>query len=197
MAQEEVTTQVEWKTPGFILVEDIVKEYPALFAASWELRYTSRVSKLGERTGGKGRNQHSDPTANAALRELPPEAKRRFDAIRQAILQTHKHKDGLIRLKLIDLIYWKRTHTLAEAAHEVSYSKEQAAEIRFEFIQDVKKALGLSDCQGCRHYRKLFPNVLACHYFLDAFNLRVQDLDGCYSKSLEEGPCPYYEEEVV
>lgn len=184
------------KSPGTILVEEIIRAYPALHAASWELRNTYCTTRL-TKAPVSGKGGRKDPTASAALRELPPDEKRKYQAIQQAIRRTHYRKNKLARLALVDLVYWKRTHTLAEAAAALSCSLQEAESFRDEFIQMVKEALGISDCEGCKYYRKLLPTIRACHYCLDTFHPRIHDIDGCYSKRLEDGPCPYYEEEVI
>lgn len=163
--------------PGYVIVEEIIREYPALLAASRELRYAFRAS---------GSN---DPTASTAMRELPPEGKRRLDAIRQAIRKTHNMENGLLRLNLIHMVFWKKTHTLAQAAAELSCTEQQAERYLDEFIRSVKESLGISDCEGCKYYRRIYQKVKGCCYCWDNHQMRVRDAAGCYSKRI-------YDEEV-
>ncbi|MCI2106836.1 MAG: hypothetical protein LKK00_09010, partial [Intestinimonas sp.] len=153
--------------PGYLIVEEIIREYPALLAESHELRYAFRTS---------GSN---DPTASAAMRELPPEGKRRLDAIRQTIRKTHYMENGLLRLNLINMVYWKKTHTLTQAAMELSCTEQQAELYRNEFIRSVKESLGITDCEGCKYYRSIYQKVKGCCYCRDNYQMRIRDAAGC------------------
>lgn len=70
------------------------------------------------------------------------------EAIEIAIRETGQLIDGAERIKLIDLIYWRRTHTLQGAALAVHVSERTAQEWHRKFIRLVAQKRGLlrKDC---------------------------------------------------
>lgn len=178
---------VQAKMPGELTVEEIIRVYPALHSLYREWQNTSVTVSYGEHIAGRGGRK--DPTANAAMHEIPESRQRAYDAVRRTINETHRFSDGLARLKVIDLIYWKRTHTLAEAAEEAHCSISSAQTYQNDFIQGVKKRMEITDCEGCLHYRH-FYNIRACHYCLDTGHLR--DATACLVADVRLRICPYY-----
>lgn len=82
-------------------------------------------------------------------RRIPNKKKRRladdeFSAVETAIEETKKRIDGAERLRLIDLVLWKRTHTLQGAAMAVHVSERTAQEWHRQFIRLVGQKRGLS-----------------------------------------------------
>lgn len=64
-------------------------------------------------------------------------------AVEGAIAETERLVDGAERLRLIDLVLWKRTHTLQGAAMAVYVSERTAQEWHRQFIRLVGKKRGL------------------------------------------------------
>lgn len=64
-------------------------------------------------------------------------------AVADAIAETEQLVDGAERLRLIDLVLWKRTHTLQGAAMEVYVSERTAQEWHRQFIRLVGQKRGL------------------------------------------------------
>ena len=85
----------------------------------------------------------SNPTATAALRELSPINQKEHDAVRRAIAETRRYKDGQDRLAIIRLVFWDKSHTLSGAALAVSCSWRTAAEWHRQFIRLVANNFGL------------------------------------------------------
>ena len=67
-----------------------------------------------------------------------------FSAVEAAIEETKQRIDGAERLRLIDLVLWKRTHTLQGAAMAVYVSERTAQEWHRQFIRLVGQKTGLS-----------------------------------------------------
>lgn len=85
-------------------------------------------------------------TETAALQRLYDGDYKVYLAIKAAIDETVQMETGQARLKLIELIYWKRHwKTIEGAAYEVGYSIQRAKEIHGEFIRLVA------------YYRRLIP----------------------------------------
>lgn len=77
-------------------------------------------------------------TETAALQRLYDGDYKVYLAIKAAIDETAQMETGQTRLKLIELIYWKRYwKTIEGAAYEVGYSTQRAKEIHGEFIRLV------------------------------------------------------------
>lgn len=64
-------------------------------------------------------------------------------AVAEAIAETEQLVDGAERLRLIDLVLWKRTHTLQGAAMAVYVSERTAQEWHRQFIRLVGQKRGL------------------------------------------------------
>ena len=67
----------------------------------------------------------SRTTEDAALRStLSADELRIIEAVEMAVAMQERQPNGAERLKMIRLVYWQRTHTLAGAALECHYSEE-------------------------------------------------------------------------
>ena len=120
----------------------MIRQYPALKARLEELQSQSVTANLSGMPHGGG---VSDPTADAATRELPPEKQREFEAVRGAVESTLAHKGtGLERLELIRLVYWANTHTLEGAALKLHISYRTARRWCQEFTEMVGEKYGFA-----------------------------------------------------
>lgn len=72
-------------------------------------------------------------------------ALREFEAVRAAIEQTERMSNGANRLKVIELVFWKRTYTLPGAALQVPCSERVAQRWHADFIRAVARNFGLLD----------------------------------------------------
>lgn len=85
------------------------------------------------------------PEAKKALRAYP-KAKARGDraivaAVERALKQQKRYYNADARLKMIELVYFKRTHTLYGAAVQVEYSIETLKKWNLELLSAVYVAL--------------------------------------------------------
>ncbi len=64
-------------------------------------------------------------------------------AVEAAIDQTKDIPTGEEQLKVIDLVYWKNTHTLRGAAMEIPCHYETARHWHTDFVKRVAKNFGL------------------------------------------------------
>ena len=74
---------------------------------------------------------------------LTEKEQRRYDAVRSAIGETERMPTGTQRLALIDLVYWKRSHTLFGAAMRIPISERTAQKCNAQFIRMTEKYLDL------------------------------------------------------
>lgn len=70
---------------------------------------------------------------------------REKEAVQSAIEQTRQCADGEAQLQLIDLVFWRRTHTLSGAAMVIPCSERTARRWHTEFIRRVARNYGLLD----------------------------------------------------
>ena len=64
-------------------------------------------------------------------------------AVQRAIEQTTQMENGLERMKVIDLVFFSRTHTLEGAAMMVPCSYDTAQKYHAQFIKAVARNMGL------------------------------------------------------
>lgn len=119
----------------------------------WMIRlYPMRVEELSRRQAAtvtpnySAMPKGSDPsrtTENLGTISLGNPADREMDAVRLAIEDTLKLKDGNYRMILVDLVFWRKTHTLNGAALELHTSERTAERWHNDFIHQVAKNFGL------------------------------------------------------
>lgn len=122
-------------------VKGMIRRYPELCAKEKALHDVSISPNSSGLPGGKG--GHSDPTAFAAMRELPPTNQRELDAVHKAVEATRALDTGKERLHLVRLVFWDRTHTLDGAAIQCHVSYRTARRWNGEFIRLVATNFGL------------------------------------------------------
>lgn len=121
-------------------VRSVIRYYPKHEAALKDLHQTSVTASYAgmPHTGTVG-----NPTAQAAVRHLPYDDQREYEAVLLAIQKTRCMPNGSLRLKLIRLVYWDRSHTVDGAGMAIGYGSRQARKINGDFIKLVAENLGL------------------------------------------------------
>lgn len=130
-------SKTKYKWWGYI--KSVIRAYPDLqkqYAALHEQTVTSNLSGM---PGGGGASRG---TENIAIRQLPKPLQEELEAVQKAINVTERMKTGRDRLKLIDLEFWKQSHTLQGAAMKIPISYETAKDYRGDFIKTVAYFLG-------------------------------------------------------
>ena len=122
-------------------VKGMIRRYPELCAKEKALRETCLSPKLSGQPGGKGRA--SDPTADAALRELPEINRRELEAVRRAIEETRRLDTGEERLRMIRLVFWEKKYTLEGVANKLHRCRRTVVQWHGEFIRNVAKNIDL------------------------------------------------------
>lgn len=121
-------------------VKSMVRRYPYLAREYSDLKELSSSEE-----GARSKNKISRPTENLALRELPKTAQREYEAVRRAVETVKTYKTGKEQLQIIDLVYWKKTHSLSGAALKVGFSYDRAKQLHTQFLRLVAKYYGLLD----------------------------------------------------
>ena len=123
-------------------VKGMVRRYPALRAEYADLHSQSVTANYSgmPRSGDVSRG-----TEDIAVRELPTNSQREYEAVRRAIEQTKRYQNGLQRLAIIRMVLWDRQYTLDGAALQIPCSWRTAAQWHGEFIRLVASNYGLMD----------------------------------------------------
>lgn len=123
-------------------VKDIIRRYPDLKEEYQELHNVSMVANYSAepRGGCLGRALES-----VAIRELPSNKQREYEAVRRAIETTERYRNGRDRLWVIKMVYWEKSHTIAGAALIIPCHEQAAKQWHREFIRLVASNFGLMD----------------------------------------------------
>ena len=124
----------------WIYVKNTIRAYPTHKQNLEEMHrmpVTSSASGMPGSPGGVNRR-----TEDIALRQLPPQDQREYDAVQKAVNATKAMQTGQERLQIISLVFWKKSHTLDGAAMKVNVSASTAAAYHWEFIMMVGFFLG-------------------------------------------------------
>lgn len=133
-------SKTRYKWWGYI--KAVIRAYPSLRKEYEDLHEQSITAKMSSVPGCGG---VSRGTEDIAIRELPYTKQREYEAVKRTIEATKRIEGGDLRVMIIDLVYWKNSHTLAGAAMKTGYSYDRAKQIHREFIVSVAKHYGLLD----------------------------------------------------
>ena len=123
-------------------VKGMIRRYPSLKEEYADLH---RQSITPNYTGMPGGGVVGRGVEAVALRELPTTKQREYEAVKMAVAATERMSASCDRLKVIDLVFWKRSHTLDGAALTIPCSYRTARRYHSEFIMTVASMYGLLD----------------------------------------------------
>lgn len=116
-----------------------LKAYPSLIAKKDDIQRLNIIAKYsGEPSGGGA----SRSTEEIAIRDLPPAEAALVDAISSAMDEISRRRDGDYIVRLIDLVYFKQTHTIQGAAAVLNMSEKTARRRHGDFIILTARKLG-------------------------------------------------------
>lgn len=121
----------------------MIRDYPLRYEELQRRRFPRIVVTYD--TICRAGSETSRQTERLAMTELPTVAMREYEAVRLAISQTLQLNGGKERLHLIDIVFWRRTHTLQGAAIRCHVSYDTAVRWHREFICLVGVNFGLID----------------------------------------------------
>ena len=112
--------------------------YKDIERAAHNQRVTAQYNK------GRGGGGATRTTENVALRNgLTKQQERELQAIEKALRTTRRGPDGKIRVRVLDMVYFRNTHTIEGAAQQVHVSYKTAWRWTDNFVRLVGKNLGL------------------------------------------------------
>lgn len=112
-------------------VKAVIRSYPVLKKEYNELHEQSLTANITGMPAGGGSGRG---TENIALRELQGPKQAEYESVRKAIAVTERMRTGEERLKLIDTVFWKKSHTLSGAAYKLNISYDTAIDYHGDFI---------------------------------------------------------------
>lgn len=138
-------SQPRW--PWWSYVKEIIRRYPALAAQLRDIQSPGITVQYGGTGGGSGISRQ---TERLALAELPGSTQREYQAVADALAALESRPGGRERLKLIRMVYWRRTHTLAGAAYKLHISEITARRWNREIILLVAEKMGLFEAKKAK-----------------------------------------------
>lgn len=123
-------------------IKAVVRAYPLHHEKLYNSKLQHTTAPVSVIPCGSGINR---TTEALALRQLPADAQREYDAVYQASRQTmREHRwNGAERLQLIDMVYWRQSHKLEGAAMVLNISYGTAKNWHNDFIVCVAVCMGL------------------------------------------------------
>lgn len=118
----------------------MIRAYPSLKSEYDELHCQSMVA---DNSGMPKAHSSTRTTENIAMRQLPEDDQKDYDAVTKAIEVVKRHPDGAQKLALIRYVYWcEKEHTVGHAAPRIGVSEATAKRWHGEFVKLVAKNRG-------------------------------------------------------
>ena len=126
-----------WRSYATNAMRDYLR-YKAVEKEAHSQKITAQYNK--GRAGGSGASR---TTETAALRSgLTRQQERELDAVERAVRSTRRGPDGKLRVKVVEMVYFRGTHTIEGAAQSVHVSYSTAWRWTDNFIRLVGQNLG-------------------------------------------------------
>ena len=113
-----------------------IRYYPTLKASKDATQLTSTTAGYSGMPHGSGTSR---TTECAALRTLSPREEEELDAIELAVQQIGRKYDGQEILKIIEMVDWRKTHTVEGAGMVLFKDKNTTQRLRAKFVYAVAK----------------------------------------------------------
>jgi len=124
-------------------VRNVIRAYPTLKEEYDELHNPMITAAYGG-AGGARSSDIGNPTMKAAIRQLPSQEQREFEAVNAAVWVTERYPNGQQRIEIIRRMYWsKQQYSIGGAGELVGYGYTQARQIHREFVALVADYMGL------------------------------------------------------
>lgn len=117
----------------------IAEKWPLLREEYEDLHAQSVTPKLSGMPGGGG---VSRAVEDIALRTLPGNKQREYDAARFALDEILRRPDAIRRREIVKLRYWDKTMTIAGAGMRVNFSERSARRICWRYILAIGCGMG-------------------------------------------------------
>ena len=118
---------------------NMIRDYPGRRAEYNDLHEQKITADLSGMPGG---GSASRTVENIAVRLLPQQEQREFDAVRKAVDYTKALHDGNLRMKVIRLTLMGKTYSIPGAALIANVSERTARRYRWQFVLLVGHTYG-------------------------------------------------------
>ena len=119
----------------------MARNYPNLCL---ELKDKQSISTTSNYSSTHRGSREARGTESAAIRQLSPVKMREYEAVRKAVEDAGAVPgNGYLRLKLVEMVYFKRTHTLEGVCQVLHISYGTAKNYNHDFLCCVAKNFGL------------------------------------------------------
>ena len=119
----------------------MARNYPNLCR---ELKEKQSISTTANYSSGPRGSGEARGTESAAMRQLPHAKMREYEAVRKAVEAAGSIPgNGHLRVKLVEMVYFKRTHTLEGVCHALHISYGTAKNYNNDFLCGIAKNFGL------------------------------------------------------
>lgn len=115
-------------------IKSVIRSYPELKKQYDELHRQNITASI---SGMPGTGGVSRGTEDIALKELPKTKQAEMEAVKMAIQATERMKTGKDRMRMVELVFWKQSHTLQGAAMAIPVSYDTAINYHGDFIAMV------------------------------------------------------------
>ena len=132
-------------------IKGVIREYPELKKQYDELHRQNVTASL---TGMPSGGSVSRGTENIAIKELKKPKQAEMEAVRLAIQATERMKTGKDRMRIVQLVFWKQSHTLQGAAMAIPVSYDTAINYHGDFIMTVAYFRGMLTYEELRDSQK-------------------------------------------
>lgn len=126
-----------WWRPN---IERMLKVYPYLKSLQSSEKSPRITALYGPQAGGGGKHRGTEELA--LKRPLNAKEQEAVDAVDKAIEEIGKQRDGATVLKIVEMVDFKRTHTIEGAATALYMHRVTASDKRTRFVDCVGKHLG-------------------------------------------------------
>lgn len=110
---------------------NMIKDYPAR-KQEYDLIHEQKIT--ASLSGMPGGGSASRTVENIALKQLPWQEQKEYDAVRKAEELTLAEADGKIRMKVVELTLYKKRCNTAGAAIRLNISERTAQRHRWRFV---------------------------------------------------------------
>lgn len=124
-------------------MERLLRVYPYLKAIREAAKSPKITASYGPQAGGGGRNRGTEEVA--LKRPLNAKEEEAVLAIEKAMAEIARCRDGETVLKIVEMVDFKRTHTIEGAAMALYMHRDTVGGKRSRFIDLVGKNLGWLD----------------------------------------------------
>ena len=121
-------------------VRRMIRDYRSLKLEYENLHSQSITAGTSGMPRGSG---NSSVVEELALKQLPPDDQKAYDAVRRSVEITKLLPDGELKISLIRYVYWnKQQHPVKDAAMQLHISRRTAERWHAEFVRLVGKCYG-------------------------------------------------------